>query len=141
MLCAVCRVQVLDDFGRSYGTGKRKTSVARVWLQQGTGDIVINGKSLIDYFGLMQRRSDVLAPLAVTNTLGAFNVRATVKGGGNTGQAQALRHGISKALQLYDPNLRTPLKAEGFITRDSRIVERKKPGKAKARKSFQWVKR
>lgn len=89
----------------------------------------------------MERRSDVLAPLAVTNTLGVFNVRATVKGGGNTGQAQAVRHGISKALQLYNPNLRSPLKAEGFITRDSRIVERKKPGRAKARKSFQWVKR
>ena len=131
----------MDKLGRSYGTGKRKTSIARVWLQSGTGEIVINGKSLIDYFGLMERRSDVLAPLAVTNTLGAFNVRATVKGGGNTGQAQALRHGISKALQLYNPNLRSPLKAEGFITRDSRIVERKKPGKAKARKSFQWVKR
>ncbi|KAL0033923.1 hypothetical protein WJX77_010989 [Trebouxia sp. C0004] len=108
------RVQVVDEFGRSYGTGKRKTSIARVWLQDGTGEIVING---------------------------LFDVRATVKGGGNTGQAQALRHGISKALQLYDPQLRPPLKAEGLLTRDSRIVERKKPGKAKARKSFQWVKR
>lgn len=132
---------MLDQFGRSYGTGKRKTSIARVWIQKGQGQIVINGKSLVDYFGLLERRSDVLAPLAVTNTLGAFNVRATVKGGGNTGQAQAIRHGISKALQLFDPDLRAPLKTEGFLTRDSRIVERKKPGKAKARKSFQWVKR
>ncbi|DBA93188.1 TPA: hypothetical protein ACH3X2_003495 [Trebouxia sp. C0005] len=134
-------VQVVDEFGRSYGTGKRKTSIARVWLQDGTGEIIINGKRLNDYFALFERRSDVLAPLLTTNTLGLFDVRATVKGGGNTGQAQALRHGISKALQLYDPQLRPPLKAEGLLTRDSRVVERKKPGKAKARKSFQWVKR
>lgn len=137
----LCRVSVTDEFGRSYGTGKRKTSVARVWVKQGTGNIVINGKRLNEYFGLLTRRSDVLAPLLTTNTLGIFDIKATVKGGGNTGQSQALRHGISKALQLFDPQFRAPLKAEGLLTRDSRIVERKKPGKAKARKSFQWVKR
>ena len=134
-------MSVTDEFGRAYGTGKRKTSIARVWVRPGSGDIVINGKRLNEYFGLIQRRSDVLAPLLTTNTLGLFDIRATVKGGGNTGQSQALRHGISKALQLYDPQFRPSLKAEGLLTRDSRIVERKKPGKAKARKSFQWVKR
>lgn len=101
----------------------------------------INGRSLNEYFPLFERRADVLDPLCTTNTLGLFDVRATVKGGGTTGQAQALRHGISKALQLFEPELRPALKAEGLLTRDSRIVERKKPGKAKARKSFQWVKR
>ena len=136
-----CRVSVIDKFGRSYGTGKRKTSIARVWLKQGNGNVVINGKRLNDYFGLLQRRSDVLAPFFTTNTLGLFDIRATVQGGGNTGQSQALRHGISKALQLFDPQFRPALKSEGLLSRDSRIVERKKPGKAKARKSFQWVKR
>lgn len=136
-----CRVRVVDDFGRAYGTGKRKTSIARVWLAAGTGQMSINGRSLNEYFPLFERRADVLDPFCTTNTLGLFDVHASVKGGGTTGQAQAMRHGISKALQLFEPELRPALKAEGLLTRDSRIVERKKPGKAKARKSFQWVKR
>lgn len=136
-----CRVRIVDDFGRAYGTGKRKTSIARIWLAAGIGEIRINNRSLNEYFPLFERRADVLAPFCTTNTHGLFDVRATVKGGGNTGQAQALRHGISKALQLFEPDLRPALKVEGLLTRDSRIVERKKPGKAKARKSFQWVKR
>ena len=136
-----CRVPVIDQLGRSYGTGKRKTSIARVWLKPGSGDIIINRKRLNQCFPLLDRRLDVLAPFITTNTLGEFDMLATVKGGGTTGQSQALRHGISRALQCYDPELRPALKAEGMLTRDSRVVERKKPGKAKARKSFQWVKR
>lgn len=135
------RVSVVDRFGRSYATGKRKTSIARTWLKAGSGVITVNGRPMTEYFGPLPRRADVLAPFMVTTTLGAFDVYSTVRGGGQTGQAQALRHGISRALQLFEPGYRPALKAAGLLTRDSRIVERKKPGLAKARKSFQWVKR
>lgn len=135
------RVRVVDRLGRAYATGKRKCSIARVWLWQGQGAMSINGQTLDHYFHTMQGRLDVLAPLALTENLGKFDVRATVKGGGTTGQAQALRHGISKALQNFEPQWRASLKPAGLLKRDPRVVERKKPGKAKARKSFQWVKR
>ncbi|KAK9830502.1 hypothetical protein WJX72_012108 [[Myrmecia] bisecta] len=135
------RVITRDEFGRAYATGKRKCSIARVWVKHGKGSILINGAPLDMYFPNITNRADVLAPFEATNTLGVFDVRAAVHGGGTTGQAQAVRHGISKALQLYDPVLRPPLKAGGLLERDSRVVERKKPGKKKARKSFQWVKR
>ena len=121
--------------------GKRKTSIARVWLKPGSGSILVNGKGFDYTFPTIERRQDVLSAFAITGTYGMYDVRATVRGGGVTGQAQALRHGISKALQLYDPTLRPPLKTAGYLTRDARVVERKKPGRAKARKSFQWVKR
>lgn len=124
-----------------FGAGKRKTSIARVWLKPGTGVISVNSKGFDAIFPTIERRQDVLAPFAVTGTYGSYDVKATVRGGGVTGQAQALRHGIGKALQLYDPSLRPPLKTAGYLMRDARVVERKKPGRAKARKSFQWVKR
>ncbi|EIE22874.1 hypothetical protein COCSUDRAFT_66434 [Coccomyxa subellipsoidea C-169] len=135
------RVRSVDHLGRAYATGMRKTSVARVWIWPGPGSLSINRRPLDMHFPQLERRADVLAPFEVTGLLGGFNVMATVKGGGVTGQAQALRHGISCALQKWDPELRPPLKAAGFLTRDSRVVERKKPGRAKARKAFQWVKR
>ncbi|KAK9850281.1 hypothetical protein WJX84_002719 [Apatococcus fuscideae] len=132
-------VQVIDDLGRSYATGKRKTSVARVWLKPGTGIISVNSKGFDAHFPTIERRQDVLAPFAVTGTYGSYDVKATVRGGGTTGQAQALRHGIGKALQLYDPSLRPPLKTAGYLMRDARVVERKKPGRAKARRSLPGV--
>ncbi|KAK9813490.1 hypothetical protein WJX73_002060 [Symbiochloris irregularis] len=134
-------VQKIDERGRAYGTGKRKASVARVWIWEGQGNLDINGRTLDAYFGTMPHRLDVLTPFSATGTLDQFDMRALVRGGGNTGQAQALRHGIAKALQAYSPPLHSRLKSFGLLTRDSRVVERKKPGKAKARKSFQWVKR
>lgn len=135
------RVKTVDEFGRAYATGKRKESIARVWLSQGEGKFSINGKAFDSYFPDIANRIHMLEPFVQTGMLGAFDVRSTVKGGGTTGQSGAIRHGISKALQLFDPNLRPLLKSAGMLTRDSRVVERKKPGKAKARKSFQWVKR
>ncbi|KAG0620256.1 hypothetical protein M758_4G202100 [Ceratodon purpureus] len=135
------RVKTVDEFGRAYATGKRKESIARVWLAQGEGKFTINGKAFDNYFPDIANRIHMLEPMVQTNTLGAFNVRSTVKGGGTTGQSGAIRHGISKALQLFDPSLRPLLKSAGMMTRDARVVERKKPGKAKARKSYQWVKR
>ena len=194
---AARRVRTVDEQGRAYATGKRKTSVARVWIWEGPGTIQINGRALDMCFPQLNRRAEILSPfqvssicalpiaftcllshslgdrplhllktitqgmlpmpspcipfrnyilrsewlLQVTNTLGFFNVWATVKGGGNMGQSQALRHGISCALQKWDPDLRLPLRQQGYLTRDPRVVERKKPGRAKARKAFQWVKR
>lgn len=135
------RVKTVDEFGRAYATGKRKESIARVWLYEGQGKFTINGKAFDNYFPDIANRVHMLEPFVQTSTLGAFDVRSTVKGGGTTGQSGAIRHGISKALQLFDPNLRPALKSAGMLTRDSRVVERKKPGKAKARKSYQWVKR
>ncbi|CAM6043850.1 unnamed protein product [Sphagnum compactum] len=135
------RVKKVDALGRAYATGKRKTSIARVWLMEGEGKFIINGMSHDLYFPNLDNRVHYLEPFVQTKTLGAFDFRSTVKGGGTTGQSGALRHGISKALQLFDPTLRPALKTAGMLTRDSRVVERKKPGKAKARKSFQWVKR
>mgnify|MGYP001223136777 FL=1 len=131
----------LDVKQRAYATGKRKNSIARVWLKRGTGTISVNGKTLDKYFARPVLQMIVNQPLDVIDSEGAFEIKATVKGGGLSGQAGALRHGISKALSLYDSSLRPALKKVGYITRDSRVVERKKPGLAKARRSYQFSKR
>ena len=131
----------LDIKQRAYATGKRKNSIARVWLKRGTGSISVNGKTLDKYFARPVLQMIVNQPLDVIDSQGAFEIKATVKGGGLSGQAGALRHGISKALSLYDSSLRPALKKVGYITRDSRVVERKKPGLAKARRSYQFSKR
>jgi len=130
-----------DDLGRSYATGKRKDAVARVWIKPGSGKVTVNGRELNVYFARPVLQMILNQPFEVAGVEGEFDVTATVKGGGLSGQAGAVKHGISKALQLYDPALRPALKAAGFLTRDSRVVERKKYGKAKARKSFQFSKR
>jgi small subunit ribosomal protein S9 len=135
------RTALVDGQGRAYATGRRKEATARVWVRKGGGSVRVNGVPLDAFFASLSRRADVLSPFVVTDTLGGFDVRATVTGGGTTGQAQAVRHGVARALQLYDPSFRPPLKAAGLLTRDPRAVERKKPGRAKARKAFQWVKR
>ena len=132
---------VLDNKKRSYATGKRKNSIARVWLKKGEGDIFINGKSIKDYFSRPVLQMIVNQPLEIIQSVGNYDIKATVKGGGLSGQAGALRHGISKALMLYDIGLRKALKKIGFLTRDSRVVERKKSGLAKARRSYQFSKR
>ena len=124
-----------------YATGKRKNSIARVWLKKGDGTISINGKSINDYFTRPVLQMIVNQPLEIIESEGGYNIMATVKGGGLSGQAGALRHGISKALSLYDIGLRAALKKVGFLTRDSRVVERKKYGLAKARRSYQFSKR
>jgi len=133
--------QVRDELGRSYATGKRKDAVARVWIRPGSGKVIVNGKDQAEYFARPVLRLILRQPFQVTNVEGQFDVHATVKGGGLSGQAGAVKHGISKALQLYDPSLRAALKAAGFLTRDSRVVERKKYGRKKARRSFQFSKR
>ena len=135
------RDPVRDELGRSYATGKRKDAIARVWIKPGSGQVTVNGKPQNEYFARPVLQMILAQPFGITNTEGQFDVMATVKGGGLSGQAGAVKHGISKALQLYDPSLRAALKAAGFLTRDSRVVERKKYGKAKARKSFQFSKR
>ena len=135
------RQPILDNKERSYATGKRKNSIARVWLKKGEGKISINGKSLKDYFSRPVLQMIVNQPLEIIQSVGNYDIKATVKGGGLSGQAGALRHGISKALILYDAELRKALKKVGFLTRDSRVVERKKPGLAKARRSYQFSKR
>jgi|TARA_B110000305_G_scaffold240384_1_gene310846 small subunit ribosomal protein S9 len=135
------RVAVRDSLGRSYATGKRKDAVARVWIKPGSGKVVVNGKEMISYFARPVLQMILRQPFTVAGVEGQFDVTATVKGGGLSGQAGAVKHGISKALQIYDPSLRGALKVAGFLTRDSRVVERKKYGKAKARKSFQFSKR
>ncbi|KAF0907350.1 hypothetical protein E2562_015848 [Oryza meyeriana var. granulata] len=135
------RVRKVDEKGRAYGTGKRKCSIARVWIQPGDGKFIVNDKQFDAYFPILDHRADLLRPFTVTKTLGLWDVTCTVKGGGVSGQVGAIRLGISRALQNWEPGLRPYLKAAGYLTRDSRVVERKKPGKAKARKSFQWVKR
>ena len=131
----------LDNKERSYATGKRKNSIARVWLKKGEGNISINGKSIKDYFSRPVLQMIVNQPLEIIQSVGNYDIKATVKGGGLSGQAGALRHGISKALTLYDIGLRKALKKVGFLTRDSRVVERKKSGLAKARRSYQFSKR
>lgn len=131
----------LDSLGRSYATGKRKDAVARVWIKAGKGSVEINGKKIEDYFKRDVLRMIINQPFQVANKEKMFDVKATVKGGGLSGQAGAVKAGISKALTLFDPELRSDLKAAGFLTRDSRVVERKKPGRKKARKSFQFSKR
>ena len=132
---------VLDNKERSYATGKRKNSIARVWLKKGEGNISINGKSIKDYFSRPVLQMIVNQPLEIIQSTGDYDIKATVKGGGLSGQAGALRHGISKALTLYDIGLRQALKKVGFLRRDSRGVERKKSGLAKARRSYQFSKR
>jgi small subunit ribosomal protein S9 len=130
-----------DSLGRSYATGKRKDAVARVWISPGKGKVTVNGKDMSAYFARPVLQMILRQPFTVANVEGQFDVNATVAGGGLSGQAGAVKHGISKALQLYEPSLRGALKAAGFLTRDSRVVERKKYGKAKARRSFQFSKR
>ena len=130
-----------DALGRSYATGKRKDAVARVWIKPGTGKIDVNNRESPVYFARPVLRMIINQPLVATNRLGQFDVWCTVKGGGLSGQAGAVRHGISRALTHYEPGLRPLLKQQGFLTRDSRVVERKKYGKAKARRSFQFSKR
>ena len=131
----------LDNKQRAYATGKRKNSIARVWLKLGSGSISVNGKSLDKYFARPVLQMIVNQPLNVVDGEGGYEIMATVKGGGLSGQAGAIRHGISKALSLYDSSLRPALKKAGYITRDSRVVERKKPGLAKARRRYQFSKR
>jgi small subunit ribosomal protein S9 len=130
-----------DALGRSYATGKRKDAVARVWIKPGSGKVSVNGKPMNEYFARPVLQMVIGQAFSVANVVGEFDVMATVKGGGLSGQAGAVKHGISQALQLYEPSLRTPLKAAGFLTRDSRVVERKKYGRRKARRSFQFSKR
>ena len=134
-------VQKLDKQGRAYATGKRKDAVARVWIKMGGGNIVINERPVETYFARPVLRMLLNQPFVVTDRLGQFDVWCTVSGGGLSGQAGAVRHGISRALTFYEPGLRPILKHGGFLTRDSRVVERKKYGKAKARRSFQFSKR
>ena len=138
---APVRVAVRDKLGRAYATGKRKNAIARVWIKPGSGKVIVNGKAMADYFARPVLQMILAQPFTVANVEGQFDVMATVAGGGLSGQAGAVKHGVSKALQLYEPALRGALKAAGFLTRDSRVVERKKYGKAKARKSFQFSKR
>ncbi len=138
---APVHVQKLDEQGRSYATGKRKDAVARVWIKPGAGRITVNGREVERYFARPVLRMLINQPFDVADRAGQYDVLCTVKGGGLSGQAGAVRHGISKALTLYEPALRPILKKEGFLTRDARVVERKKYGRRKARRSFQFSKR
>jgi small subunit ribosomal protein S9 len=130
-----------DELGRSYATGRRKESTARVWIKPGKGEIMVNGKKVVQYFARPVLRMLLTQPFLVADRYNQFDVFCTVSGGGLSGQAGAVRHGISRALTYYEPDLRSILKVAGFLTRDSRAVERKKYGKAKARRSFQFSKR
>lgn len=130
-----------DALGRSQATGKKKDAIARVFIKAGKGKITVNGREMTQYFPRPVLQMIIQQPFAVTNRMGEFDVQCTVCGGGLSGQAYALRHGISKCLDLYEPDLHTALKRAGFLTRDSRVVERKKPGFSKARKRFQFSKR
>jgi len=138
---APVHVQKLDKSGRAYATGKRKDAIARVWVKPGSGKIVVNDKEFAKYFARPVLQMILKQPIIATNRDGQYDIIATVIGGGLSGQAGAVRHGISKALTYYEPSLRGVLKKGGFLTRDSRTVERKKYGKAKARRSFQFSKR
>jgi len=140
-IAAVLREQQLDKQGRAYATGRRKDAVARVWLKPGTGKITVNGRDQEVYFARPTLRLVINQVFDITERRGQYDVVATVKGGGLSGQAGAVRHGISTALTRYEPELRVAVKREGFLTRDPRVVERKKYGKAKARRSFQFSKR
>jgi small subunit ribosomal protein S9 len=135
------REQIIDKQGRAYATGRRKDAVARVWVKPGTGKITINGRDQEVYFARPTLRLVINQVFGVTEREGQYDVVCTVKGGGLSGQAGAVKHGISQALTKYEPILRAPVKAAGFLTRDSRTVERKKYGRAKARRSFQFSKR
>jgi small subunit ribosomal protein S9 len=132
---------VLDAFGRSYATGRRKNAVARVWVKRGPGKIIVNGKDFAAYFARPVLQMLIRQPLSAAQREGQIDVTCTVSGGGLSGQAGAIRHGISRALTLFEPGLRPTLKKGGFLTRDSRVVERKKYGHMKARRSFQFSKR
>ncbi|WP_265571018.1 30S ribosomal protein S9 [Sphingomicrobium nitratireducens] len=138
---APLREQELDEHGRAYATGRRKDAVARVWLKRGSGKITVNGRDQAVYFARPTQRLVINQPFGITDRVGQYDVVATVKGGGLSGQAGAVLHGIAQALSRYEPALRTTVKRAGFLTRDSRVVERKKYGKAKARRSFQFSKR
>ncbi len=138
---APLREKEVDAQGRSYATGRRKDAVARVWLKPGTGKITVNGRDQEVYFARPTLRLVINQPFTVTERVGQYDIVATVKGGGLSGQAGAVKHGIAQALSKFEPPLRSAVKAEGFLTRDSRTVERKKYGKAKARRSFQFSKR
>jgi small subunit ribosomal protein S9 len=135
------REQELDKEGRAYATGRRKDATARVWLKPGSGKVIINGKDQEVYFARPTLRLIIDQPFTITDRQGQYDVIATVRGGGLSGQAVAVKHGISQALTKYEPALRSTVKAAGFLTRDSRVVERKKYGRAKARRSFQFSKR
>ncbi len=135
------RAPVRDALGRAYATGKRKDAIARVWIKPGSGKVIVNGRDVAVYFARPVLQMILRQPFTVAGVEGQFDVMATVVGGGLSGQAGAVKHGVSKALQLYEPSLRGALKAAGFLTRDSRVVERKKYGKRKARRSFQFSKR
>jgi small subunit ribosomal protein S9 len=137
----VVREPKIDAQGRAYATGKRKNAVARVWIKPGKGQITINGRDQEIYFARPVLRMMIAQPMQVADRLGQFDVIVTVEGSGLSGQAGAVRHGIAKALTYYEPGLRSVLKPHGFLTRDPRVVERKKYGKAKARRSFQFSKR
>ena len=138
---AIKREAKRDELGRSYATGRRKNAVARVWIKAGRGEITVNGKKVGTYFARPVLRMLITQPFLVSDRYNQFDVFCTVVGGGLSGQAGAVRHGISRALTYYEPDLRPVLKTAGFLTRDSRVVERKKYGKAKARRSFQFSKR
>ena len=138
---APVHTQKLDAQGRAYATGKRKNAVARVWIKPGKGKVVVNGREFATYFARPVLQLIVKQPIVATERTDQYDVIVTVAGGGLSGQAGAIRHGISKALNFFEPGLRPVLKKGGFLTRDSRVVERKKYGKAKARKSFQFSKR
>lgn len=135
------REKIIDSLGRAYATGRRKDAVARVWIKPGTGKITINGRDQEVYFARPTLRLVINQPFGVAERVGQYDVICTVKGGGLSGQAGAVKHGISQALTRFEPVLRAPVKAAGFLTRDSRTVERKKYGRAKARRSFQFSKR
>ena len=138
---APVHVQKLDEHGRAYATGKRKDAIARVWVKPGSGKISVNGKDFVAYFARPVLQMILKQPIIAASRDGQYDVVATVTGGGLSGQAGAVRHGISKALTHYEPELRAVLKKGGFLTRDSRVVERKKYGRRKARRSFQFSKR
>lgn len=138
---APLREQELDEHGRAYATGRRKDAVARVWLKPGSGKVTVNGRDQEIYFARPTLRLVINQPFQVADRDGQYDVVATVSGGGLSGQAGAVKHGIAQALAKFEPALRAPVKAAGFLTRDSRVVERKKYGRAKARRSFQFSKR
>jgi small subunit ribosomal protein S9 len=138
---APVHVQKLDAQGRAYATGKRKDAVARVWIKPGVGKITVNGKPVDVYFARPVLRMILQQPLGIAQRVDQYDLMVTVAGGGLSGQAGAVRHGLAKALVNYEPDLRGVLKKEGFLTRDARVVERKKYGKKKARRSFQFSKR
>jgi small subunit ribosomal protein S9 len=140
-VAAPVHVRKVDNLGRSYATGKRKNAIARVWIKAGSGKITVNGRDQEIYFARPVLRMMIAQPLQIADRASQFDVIVAVQGSGLSGQAGAIRHGLSKALTYYEPGLRPVLKPHGFLTRDSRVVERKKYGKAKARRSFQFSKR